>query len=268
MPPGRKPKLPFYMMPLDYPNSAGRLHRLLSTAISLGAKRSGPIIDLWEVVLGIEDDYEYEHRALMVFQRLGKFYEVTIELEKEIQTHVNGTDKRNLYLTLIPRIRTLLSLASGDLNVPQFLAKLDPSLLMLLAVCAVDLPRERPISGDDLKTLNQMFGDLFSKIEKVDLHADLKKWLLSLLADAQRSIAEYQIRGAETFGVALKAMFGEICLHQQLFNEVRTSHKDIWTRWDAIVKRFGEFARAAESCGHLLGPGTHLLLNHLPNIAG
>ncbi len=204
----------------DQSNSASRLLSILSSAVKLG-KGGEPICEAWAKVFEIQND---DRKLRNVYTKLAHLGTLVDDLVEEVSENI-PKDRQPLYLRHIADIRkgiTPVHLQQAWEDSKQFF---NATVLTSLEFCADALPKEPIVTPDELTQIQTSLSELITEIESSDIDSQLKKWLLTLVAEARYSIDLYRIQGVRAFRRALRDCYGNLILFQQAFPTLAISAK-------------------------------------------
>lgn len=196
----------------DKSNSAARLHAILSSAVKLGVGNKATY-QAWAKVFDIKNENEMLRE---VYPKLAELGNLVDDLVRDISENISE-DRRALYLRHITEIRSGITPVNLAAPWEEYSRFFNVTVLTSLEYCADALPKEPPVSADELSQIQTLLSDLMAEIESSKIDAHLKKWLLTLTSEARYSIDMYKIEGARTFRRALRDCYGDVILFQQTF---------------------------------------------------
>ena len=234
-------------MPNSYNNPPGRLLSFVNEAISCAGSTNNRIDEVWLQVLNLERD---DRTIPRVYSHLSLMCDLLDETESMIASAIDE-DRRELYLRSLPEIRKGLLPGNLQSNWNQIEKYFSKAALTGLEFCAADLPKEHPISQDEIKSVYTELDSLFKSVHESKLNKTLKTWLLTLLSNAKLSIDLYRIKGARAFKQALREMVGEAVLHKDAFPEVKRE-SSVFNQLTTFLGNLNTLAQRAEEWKPLL----------------
>ncbi len=204
-------------------NAAGRLHNVLTQALSIGNMGT---FQMWANVLDVSAADKSE-----LFRRIFLLHNLVDEIKTKI-TGINGI-KTELYLSRLPIIENVIKTTNYDTAWDNHKSQLNEAAMLNLEYCAEALTQydEQPIDEDELTKLTQDIHELAERLHSSDLQEVLKIVILEQIEIIRRAISEYRIRGAKGIHDEVAYCYGKTLRLYGLFdtNKDKEEVKSLWS---------------------------------------
>ena len=238
---------------IDESNPAGRLHKILSQAKSCPDKDK--VLDVWAMVLGIEQDDVIVTRAVVELYSLSNEIQSLIKMNEQLNHELYLKSFNSINRAFFP-----LNLAAYWNSVKQYL---NDEALTRLQFCAEQLSgfyAEDTLSEEDLAEIIEKTESLFEAVYSSSLPDALRLSLLEEVERLRSAISMYKIKGAKGLKEALQGTIGAVVANQDELKSTTETNPDVLKRLGELIDKLDSFTARALKLKKMLTKPIRFLL--------